>query len=237
MADGALLRVEALDAYYGRSHILQGLSIAVENASVVALLGRNGAGKSTTLKAIMGIVTPARGSVRFDGETIHQLAPHRIARRGIAYVPEDRGIFPSLTVEEHLALRPRRGTAGDPSTAEALYEDFPVLAERRRHRGSELSGGEQQMLAIARALTQAPRLLILDEPTEGLAPIVVESIARIVHSLKAAGLTMLLVEQNYPFAIGLSERVYVLGKGRVRWEGTPAALEASPDVTATWLGV
>ena len=235
--DEALLRVEALDAYYGRSHVLQGLSLAVESASVVALLGRNGAGKSTTLKAIMGIVAPLRGSVRFDGSAIHHLAPHRIARRGIAYVPEDRGIFPSLTVEEHLSLPPRRRTGSGPSPAEAIYEDFPVLAERRRHRGNELSGGEQQMLAIARALAQSPRLLLLDEPTEGLAPIVVESIARIVHSLKASGLTMLLVEQNYPFAIGLSERVYVLGKGRVRWEGSPAALEADPEVSATWLGL
>ena len=237
MASDPLLRIDALDAYYGRSHVLQNLSLAVENASVVALLGRNGAGKSTTLKAIMGIVAPERGRIRFDGEAIHHLAPHRIARRGIAYVPEDRGIFASLTVEEHLALCPRRAAAGRLSSREAIYEQFPVLAERRRHRGNELSGGEQQMLAIARALTQSPRLLILDEPTEGLAPIVVENIAGIVHSLKAAGLTMLLVEQNYPFAIGLSERVYVLGKGRVRWEGSPAALEANPDVTATWLGV
>ncbi len=237
MAGGPLLEVEALDACYGRSHVLQGLSLAVERASVVALLGRNGAGKSTTLKAIMGIVAPARGSVRFDDEAIHHLPPHRIARRGIAYVPEDRGIFASLTVEEHLTLCPRRGGAQGPGSRAAIYEQFPVLAERRRHRGNELSGGEQQMLAIARALTQAPRLLVLDEPTEGLAPVVVERIARIVHSLKAAGLTMLLVEQNYPFAVGLSERVYVLGKGRIRWEGSPAALEASPDVTATWLGV
>ena len=237
MADDALLRVEALDAYYGRSHVLQSLSIEVENASVVAVLGRNGAGKSTTLKAIMGIVAPARGSIHFDGEAIHDMASHRIARRGIAYVPEDRGIFPSLTVEEHLTLSQRRGAASGPSSNEAIYEQFPALADRRRHRGNELSGGEQQMLAIARALTQAPRLLILDEPTEGLAPIVVESIARIVHSLKAEGLTMLLVEQNCPFAIGLSERVYVLGKGRVQWEGSPDALDASPDVTTTWLGV
>ena len=237
MAADPLLRIDALDAYYGRSHVLQDLSLSVASASVVALLGRNGAGKSTTLKAIMGIVAPARGSIHFDGEAIHHLASHRIARRGIAYVPEDRGIFPSLTVDEHLSLRPSRSPAEGRRRGESVYEDFPVLAERRHHRGNELSGGEQQMLAIARALTQTPRLLILDEPTEGLAPIVVESIARIVHSLKVSGLTMLLVEQNYPFAIGLSDRVYVLGKGRIRWQGSPAALEASPDVAATWLGV
>ncbi len=232
-----LLRIEALDAFYARSHVLQSLSLAVTSASVVSLLGRNGAGKSTALKAIMGIVPPARGAIHFDDEAIHHLAPHRIARRGIAYVPEDRGIFASLTVEEHLSLAPRRSAASGPPSNEAIYEQFPVLAERRHHRGSDLSGGEQQMLAIARALTQSPRLLLLDEPTEGLAPLVVENIARTVHSLKAAGLTMLLVEQNYPFAIDLSERIYVLGKGRVRWEGSPAALEASPEVSATWLGV
>ena len=232
-----LLRVDALDAYYGRSHVLQSVSLEVGEASVVALLGRNGAGKSTILKAIMGIVAAARGGIRFGGEAIHGLASHRIARRGIAYVPEDRGIFPSLTVEEHLNLRAPRGAAGGPAAIEAIYGDFPVLAQRRRHRGHELSGGEQQMLAIARALVQSPRLLLLDEPTEGLAPIVVEGIARIIHSLGAAGLTMLLVEQNYPFAMTLAERVYVLGKGRVRWEGSPAALEAQPEVAATWLGV
>ena len=233
----ALLRMDAVDTGYGRSHVLQGLSLEVEDASVIALLGRNGAGKSTTLKSIMGIVAASRGSIHFDGEAIHRMAPHQVARRGIAYVPEDRGIFASLTVEEHLSLGPRRRAKGRRSTIDAIYEDFPVLAERRRNRGSELSGGEQQMLAIARALTLSPRLLILDEPTEGLAPVVVERIARIVHALKAAGMTMLLVEQNYPFASALSDRVYVLGKGRVRWQGSASALEESPGIRATWLGV
>jgi branched-chain amino acid transport system ATP-binding protein len=183
-----------------------------------------------------GIVAAARGSIRFAGKAIEHLPPHRIARRGIAYVPEDRGIFASLTVDEHLSLN-RRPAPGGRVPVEALYEQFPLLAERRRNRGNELSGGEQQMLAIARAIILSPRLLILDEPTEGLAPIVVERIAGIVDNLRAAGMTMLLVEQNYPFAIGLADHVYVLGKGRIRWYGTPSALAGNPSVTHTWLGV
>ena len=233
----ALLQLRAVDTYYGHSHVLQGVSLEVASASVVALLGRNGAGKSTTLKSIMGIVAAARGTIHFDGAPIHHRSPHQIARRGIAYIPEDRGIFPSLTVDEHLGLSRRLGAAGRGYTIEALYEELPLLAARRRNRGNQLSGGEQQMLAIARALTLAPRLLILDEPTEGLAPIVVEHIARILHTLKAAGMTMLLVEQNYPFAVDLADQVYILGKGRIRWQGTAAALEQSPEVRATWLGV
>ena len=236
MAD-ALLSMEGVDTYYGRSHVLQNLSLQVAGGSVVALLGRNGAGKSTALKSIMGIVSAARGSIRFADEAIEHLPPHRVARRGIAYVPEDRGIFASLTVDEHLNLSRRRRAGGHRVPVEELYERFPLLAERRRNRGNELSGGEQQMLAIARAITLSPRLLILDEPTEGLAPIVVERIAGIVHDLRASGMTMLLVEQNYPFAIGLAEHVHVLGKGRIRWHGTAADLDRSPEVRATWLGV
>ena len=236
MAD-ALLSMEGVDTYYGRSHVLQNLSLQVAGGSVVALLGRNGAGKSTALKSIMGIVSAARGSIRFADEAIEHLPPHRVARRGIAYVPEDRGIFASLTVDEHLNLNRRPGAGRHRVPAEELYERFPLLTERRRNRGNELSGGEQQMLAIARAITLSPRLLILDEPTEGLAPIVVERIAGIVGDLRASGMTMLLVEQNYPFAIGLAEHVYVLGKGRIRWHGTAADLDRSPEVRATWLGV
>ena len=232
-----LLQVENVDTYYGHSHVLQGLSLNVDQGSVVGLLGRNGAGKSTALKSIMGIVAAARGSIRFAGEAIHHLAPHRVARRGIAYVPEDRGIFASLTVDEHLGLNRPRSAGRRRVTAAQLYEEFPLLAQRRRHRGNQLSGGEQQMLAIARALTVAPRLLVLDEPTEGLAPVVVERIAAIVHRLKTTGMTMLIVEQNYPFAIDLADGVYVLGKGRVRWQGTTAELEEAPEIRATWLGV
>ena len=232
-----MLRVEEVDAYYGASHTLQSISLEVPRGSVVALLGRNGAGKSTTLKSIMGVVRVAQGTIRFAGEAIHRLPLHRIARRGIAYVPEERGIFASLTVDEHLAVSRPRGGGERRFPAEKLYAIFPALAERRRHRGNELSGGEQQMLAIARALRQEPRLLILDEPTEGLAPVIVERIAGALHTLKQDGMTMLLVEQNYPFALSLAERIYVLGKGRVRWHGTAAELAATPAVVHTWLGV
>ena len=232
-----MLRVEEIDAYYGASHTLQSVSLEVPRGSVVALLGRNGAGKSTTLKSIMGVVPVARGAIRFAGEAIHRLPLHRIARRGIAYVPEDRGIFASLTVDEHLAVSRPRGGGERRFPAEKLYAAFPALAERRRHRGNELSGGEQQMLAIARALRQEPRLLMLDEPTEGLAPVIVARIAAALHTLKRDGMTMLLVEQNYPFALSLAERIYVLGKGRVRWHGSADELAATPAVAHTWLGV
>ena len=229
----SLLALDAIDAYYDRSHALQSVSMEVDSGAVVALLGRNGAGKSTTLKTIMGIVPVRGGRMRFDGADITGLAPHRVARLGIAYVPEDRGIFASLSVQEHLTLANVHG--GWPLAR--IYEAFPRLAERRDHRGTQLSGGEQQMLSIARALTLAPRLLIMDEPTEGLAPVIVEEIAAIAERLKADGLTMLLVEQNYPFAARIADRVYVLGKGRIRWEGTPAELDADEDIKRMWLGI
>jgi len=228
-----LLALDTVDAFYDRSHVLQSVSMEVESGAVVALLGRNGAGKSTTLKAVMGIVPVRAGRLRFDGDDITGLATHRVARLGIAYVPEDRGVFASLTVHEHLTLANVRG--GWP--LERIHDAFPRLADRRDHRGTQLSGGEQQMLSIARALTLAPRLLILDEPTEGLAPVIVEEIATIAEKLKAEGLTMLLVEQNYPFASRIADRVYVLGKGRIRWAGTPAALDADEEIKRTWLGV
>ena len=228
-----LLALDAVDAYYDQSHVLQSLSLAVDSGAVVALLGRNGAGKTTTLKTVMGIVPVRSGRLRFDDSDITGLATHRIARLGIAYVPEDRGIFGSLTVQEHLTLANVR----DGWPLGRIYEAFPRLAERRDHRGTQLSGGEQQMLSIARALTLAPRLLILDEPTEGLAPVIVEEIATIAERLKAEGLTMLLVEQNYPFAARIADRVYVLGKGRIRWNGAPTDLDADEEVKHTWLGI
>ena len=228
-----LLALDAVDAYYDRSHVLQSLSMEVESGAVVALLGRNGAGKSTTLKTVMGIVPARNGRIRFGGTDITKLATHRVASLGIAYVPEDRGVFASLTVHEHLTLANVR----DGWPPGRIYEAFPRLAERRDHRGTQLSGGEQQMLSIARALTLAPRLLILDEPTEGLAPVIVEEIAAIAERLKTDGLTMLLVEQNYPFAARIADRAYVLGKGRIRWDGTPAELDAAEEIKHTWLGI
>ena len=229
----SLLALDAVDAYYDQSHVLQSVSMQVDSGAVVALLGRNGAGKSTTLKTVMGIVPVRAGRTRFDGADITGLSTHRVARLGIAYVPEDRGVFASLTVQEHLTLANVRG--GWPLAR--IYEAFPRLAERRDHRGTQLSGGEQQMLSIARALTLAPRLLLLDEPTEGLAPVIVEEIAAIAARLKAQGLTMLLVEQNYPFAARIADCVYVLGKGRIRWKGTPVALDGDEMVKHTWLGI
>ena len=233
MSTRTLLALTAVDAFYDRSHVLQALSMEVGRGTVVALLGRNGAGKTTTLKTVMGIVPARSGRIRFDGADVTRLATHRVARLGVAFVPEERGIFPSLTVEEHLTLA--KASGGWPLGR--IYETFPRLAERRGHRGSQLSGGEQQMLSIARALTLAPRLLLLDEPTEGLAPVIVEEIASITGRLKAEGITMLLVEQNYPFAARLADRVYVLGKGRIRWEGTPAELDADEQVKHAWVGI
>jgi branched-chain amino acid transport system ATP-binding protein len=233
----ALLSVEEIDAYYDRSHVLQGVSLQVMPGEVVALLGRNGAGKSTTLKSIMGIVVPHRGQVRFAGAALAGLAPYRIARHGIAYVPEDRGIFASLTVEENLTLAVRRHRSPGRWSLAAIHELFPRLAERGANMGGKLSGGEQQMLAIARALMLDPALLVLDEPTEGLAPVVVQEIASVAERLKREGVTMLLVEQNYPFATRLADRVYVLGKGRIRWQGTPHELEADESLKRTWIGV
>ena len=227
----------AVPTYYGQSHVLHNISLDVMSGRVVALLGRNGAGKSTLLKSIMGIAATARGRILFAGEAIEHLSPHLIARRGIAYVPEDRGIFASLTVEEHFTMNRRSGAGGRPVPVEEIYEQFPLLAKRRRNRGNELSGGEQQILAIARAIILSPRLLVLDEPTEGLAPIVVEGIAGIIHSLRASGMTMLMVEQNYPFAIELAEHVYVLGKGRIRWHGPATDLDRKTEVRSKWLGV
>ena len=233
MSTRTLLSLTAVDAFYDRSHVLQALSMEVGRGTVVALLGRNGAGKTTTLKTVMGIVPARSGRIHFDGADVTRLATHRVARLGVAFVPEERGIFPSLTVEEHLTLAKVSG--GWPLGR--VYETFPRLAERRGHRGSQLSGGEQQMLSIARTLTLAPRLLLLDEPTEGLAPVIVEEIASITGRLKAEGITMLLVEQNYPFAARLADRVYVLGKGRIRWEGTPAELDADERVKHAWVGI
>ncbi len=233
-----LLGVDGIDTYYGESHALQGVSLEVPAGTVVGLLGRNGAGKTTTLKSVMGIEPPRRGSIVFAGRELSRLAPYRIARHGIGYVPEERGIFPSLSVEENLTLaRPFGQVTGERWDLARIYELFPRLRERRANMGNGLSGGEQQMLSIARALMLSPRLLILDEPTEGLAPVVVAEIAGVVEHLKAAGMTMLLVEQSYPFAARLADRLYVLGKGRIRWSGTPAELDAAPEVKHTWIGI
>jgi branched-chain amino acid transport system ATP-binding protein len=231
-----LLRVEDMHTYLGDSHIIQGVSLDVPTGSVVALLGRNGAGKTTTLRSIMRIVAPRRGRVTFDGRDISALPTFRIARARIALVQETRAIFPSLSVDENLAIAVHAAEGGE-WTLPRIYQDFPNLAARRRNGGAQLSGGEQQMLAIARALVSNPRLLLLDEPSEGLAPLIVRQITDIIVRLKQAGMTMLLVEQNFAMATEVADRIVVLGKGRVRWTGTAEELRRADDVRHTWLGV
>ncbi len=230
----ALLEVEDLHAYYGESHILQGVALAVPKGTVVALMGRNGAGKTTTMRAIVGLVPPRRGAVRFAGQPLAGLRTYEIAQRGVALVPETRGIFPSLTVLENLTVAAR---GAGPWTLERVFATFPRLEQRRKNLGGQLSGGEQQMLSIARALMTHPELLMLDEPGEGLAPIIVQDIHRILASLKDEGVTMLLVEKSFAFATSLADTVYVIGKGQVRWHGRADALKSAEDVKSTWLGV
>jgi branched-chain amino acid transport system ATP-binding protein len=212
-ATSPLLRVRDLHTYYGESHVLHGISIEVGRGEVVALLGRNGAGKTTTLRSIIGIMGRREGAIRFDGHELIDLESHRIARLGIGYCPEERGIFASLTVEENLELPPV--VAGGGMTGAEIYELFPNLRERRRSYGNKLSGGEQQMLAIARLLRTGAKLLLLDEPTEGIAPVLVRQIGDVVRGLKERGLTILLVEQNVNFASSLADRQYVIENGIV----------------------
>ena len=228
-----LLRVDDIQTYLGESHILQGVSLEAQAGEVVALLGRNGAGKTTTLRSIMRITPPRGGKVTFDGQDLAGLKTHAVARAGIAFVQEQRAIFPSLTVEENLIIAQR----GEGWTMERVFDEFPRLAARRRNGGAQLSGGEQQMLAIARALVANPRLILLDEPSEGLAPIIVEQILELLLKLKATGLTMVLVEQSFALAMALADCAVVLGKGRVRWSGPAQDLRAADDIRHAWLGV
>jgi branched-chain amino acid transport system ATP-binding protein len=207
------LCVRNLEAWYDESYVLQGIDFDVAEGEVVTLLGRNGAGKTTTLKAIMGLMPRASGSITFSGRDILGDAPHRIARAGIGYCPEERGIFGSLTVTENLVLPP--AVAAETISLARIYEMFPNLAERRDSAGNKLSGGEQQMLAIGRILRTGARILLLDEPTEGLAPVIVQQIGRVIADMKRAGLTIVLVEQNFHFASQVADRHYVVERGRV----------------------
>ena len=232
-----LLLVEDLHTFYGDSHVLQGLGFSVQRGSVVALLGRNGAGKTTTLRSIVRLTAPQRGRVRLDGRDLGQMATFEIARAGVALVQETRAIFPSLSVEENLAIAERPAASGRGWTLDRVYERFPELHARRHNGGAQLSGGEQQMLAIARSLVANPLLLLLDEPSEGLAPLLVRKIRSLLLGLKDEGTTMLLVEQNFALATDLADTVYVMGKGRIRWAGTGAELRAAEQVKSTWLGV
>jgi branched-chain amino acid transport system ATP-binding protein len=231
----SLLEARGLNSYYGDSHILFDVSLRVEKSEVVALLGRNGAGKSTTLKSLMGVVTPTRGSVKLDGVDIAGRKSHSIARAGMQLVHEDRRIFGSLDVEENLVLAGL--TAPKRWTLERIYGMFPRLKQRRRSRGTDLSGGEQQMLAIARALIRDPQIVLLDEPFEGLAPVIVRDLVAACKELARAGQTLVLVEQNLAATFALADRVYVLNNGHVVHEGTTADLKSRPEVLHRYLGV
>jgi branched-chain amino acid transport system ATP-binding protein len=233
-----MLSVDRLHAFYGRAHILFDIGLAVAKGESVALLGRNGAGKSTTLKSIMGLLRPRSGEIRFDGRPIAGLPPFAISRLGIGYVPEDRRIFTRLTVLENLEVGRQPPRPGAPEwTLEKLFALFPNLAEMRRRRGGLMSGGEQKMLTIARTLIGNPRLILLDEPSEGLAPVIVEEMARTLRSLKREGLTLLLSEQNLTFAGLVSDRAYIIEKGRIHYHGTMADLAVNEAVRAAYLTV
>jgi branched-chain amino acid transport system ATP-binding protein len=237
-----MLKVDSLNAWYGAAHILYDLSFEVGRGEVVALMGRNGAGKSTTLKAIMSLIGK-RGTVQFNGSDISRLKPHEIARLGLGYTPEDRRIFVDLTVTENLDIGrqpPRSFADGVPApvwTPEKLYALFPNLAEMTDRPGGRMSGGEQQMLTVARTLMGNPLLVLLDEPSEGVAPLIVEQMADTIVELKKEGLSILLSEQNMHFSRLVSDRAYVLEKGQIRWQGTMAALEQDIDVQRAYLTV
>ncbi len=230
-----MLEVRDLHAFYGKSHVLHGVSLDVREGEIVSLLGRNGVGRSTTVKAIMGQVA-ARGEVRFRGESIVGLPPYEIAQRGIGYVPEDRAIFPDLTVRQNLELGRKGSRAGGFGIDEA-YDLFPRLRERDATAAGVLSGGEQQMLTLCRTLMGNPALVMIDEPTEGLAPQLVEQVARFLEMVRGRGIPILLVEQKLAIALDISERVYMLGHGRVVFEGTPGELRAADAVRKEWLEV
>ncbi len=229
-----ILDVRGIDTYYGLGHILHGLSLRVDDGEVVALLGRNGAGKTTTLRSITGLTPPRAGEILYRGENIAGLPAHRIARIGIALVPETRGIFSYLTARENLEIARRPGSRWEVDT---MLERFPKLREVLDRKGRFLSGGEQQMLAIARALCTGPDLVLLDEPSQGLAPLVLEVVVGTIRELKTERVSMLLVEQNAEMALGLADRVYVIDHGTIVFEGTPDALRADGQTTATYLGV
>jgi branched-chain amino acid transport system ATP-binding protein len=229
------LAVEGLHAYYGESHVLQGVDLDVASGEAVSLIGRNGAGKTTTIASIAGFVRPRSGSVRVHGADLAGAPPHRVARAGVALVPQGRRIFGDLSVSENLAVAARPTTNGWDQTR--VMDLFPILARRRAVRGDQLSGGEQQMLAIARALMRNPTVLLLDEPSEGLAPKVVEQVGEIVTRLRATGLALLLVEQNLGLATRVGQRILVMNKGTIVFAGTPAELAANRDVETRYLGV
>jgi len=233
-----LLEVQGIHTYYGQSHVLQGLSLKVDHNEVVSLLGRNGSGKTTTIHSIMGLTPPQEGKILFYGEDLKGKPPHEIFRRGIKLVPQGRRIISSLTVEENLRLALLAVQVADVRREfEQAYERFPILKERRHQRAGHLSGGERQMLAIARAIVGKPRLILMDEPSEGLAPFVIREIKHIITEIKQAGVSMLLAEQNVKLALEVADRHYVIDKGQVKFEGTSGELQSNKKIMEGYLGV
>ena len=232
-----MLELVDVHTYYGESYVLQGISLEVKEGSVVALLGRNGMGKTTTIRSIIGFTPPRRGTVRFKRKDIAGLQPNRIAQMGIGLVPQGRHVFPSLSVEENLTIAARGGGKTGAWTLDRAYSLFPLLKERAKYKGNLLSGGEQQMLTIARALMTNPDLLLMDEPSEGLAPMIVQEVGRIIKQLKESGFSILLVEQNLPMALRVADYVYIMSKGTIVYEGTPEELRDNEEVKAKYLGV
>jgi branched-chain amino acid transport system ATP-binding protein len=232
-----MLQVKDIHTWYGDSYVLQGVSLEVKDGTCVALLGRNGMGKTTTIRSIMGLPTPRQGSISFNGKELVGMPTHKIARLGIGLIPQGRLIFQSLSVVENLKMAARPAGKNDPWTLDRVFAVFPKLAERRKNKGNLLSGGEQQMLTIARALMTNPDLLLFDEPSEGLAPVVVDEVFRVISELKAAGESILLVEQDFGMAMGVADYAYIMSKGTVVYDSTPDKLIADEHVKATYLGV
>lgn len=232
-----MLRVIDIHTYYGESHVLHGLSLKVEAGSVVALLGRNGMGKTTTVHSTMGLISCRRGSIEFKNEDITHLEPHGVAHRGMGFVPQGRRVFPSLSVKENLTMAARRGHGSSEWTLERVFSLFPVLKQRMNLRGNLLSGGEQQMLTIGRALMTNPILLLMDEPSEGLAPLIVRGLGDVIKQLNQSGLSILLVEQNIGLALDVADYVYIVNKGAVVHSCTPKELEGQKEIQDLYLGV
>jgi branched-chain amino acid transport system ATP-binding protein len=232
-----VIEVRDLHTYRGLNYVLQGVSLQIGDGACTVLLGRNGMGKTTLVHTIMGMLRPETGTITLDGEELAGKQPFQVAQRGLALVPQGRRIFPSLTVEENLTLAARGTHVGDAWTPERVYELFPQLKDRTRHRGSQLSGGEQQMLAIGRALLTNPRLLLMDEPSEGLAPVIVERIGEVLAGLRRGGLGIFLVEQNYGLALRAADVIYILSMGQVVWQGTASELADAAAIRETHLGV
>lgn len=230
-----MLEVEGIHTYYGLSHILFGVSITVSKGEIVCLLGRNGAGKSTTMKSIMGLTPPSKGIVRFKGETVTCMKPYMLARKGMGYVPDDRRVFADLTVDENLEIAENRSKKDAGWNRERAYDFFPPLKDLKSRKGGLLSGGEQQMLTIARALMTDPDLLLLDEPTEGLAPLIVKMLEDQIFRLKESGITVLLAEQNQKVALNLSDRGYVIDNGAIRFHGTCKELRENEEIRKKYL--